>query len=205
MCSSLSEGILIVIEGIDGAGKTSVSKEVTRRLEDLGFKAIYTYEPYTQFIVNVVNEYWSEIDPVVQTLLMAADRYYHISKVILPYMSSGYVVISDRYYYSSLAYQGAQGVDLQWILDVNKFVVKPKLAVYLDVDPEVGLKRKKLSTTRIKGVEADIELIKRARKIYLDLVSRGELLLIDGRLDLGKVVDEVMGHIFKLIRGSNQS
>jgi len=201
----LSEGILIVIEGIDGAGKTSVSKEVTRRLEDLGFKAIYTYEPYTQFIVNVVNEYWSEIDPVVQTLLMAADRYYHISKVILPYMSSGYVVISDRYYYSSLAYQGAQGVDLQWILDVNKFVVKPKLAVYLDVDPEVGLKRKKLSTTRIKGVEADIELIKRARKIYLDLVSRGELLLIDGRLDLGKVVDEVMGHIFKLIRGSNQS
>jgi len=205
VCSSLSEGILIVIEGIDGAGKTSVSKEVTRRLEDLGFKAIYTYEPYTQFIVNVVNEYWSEIDPVVQTLLMAADRYYHISKVILPYMSSGYVVISDRYYYSSLAYQGAQGVDLQWILDVNKFVVKPKLAVYLDVDPEVGLKRKKLSTTRIKGVEADIELIKRARKIYLDLVSRGELLLIDGRLDLGKVVDEVMGHIFKLIRGSNQS
>ncbi|MEM0361885.1 MAG: dTMP kinase [Sulfolobales archaeon] len=201
----MSEGILIVIEGIDGAGKTSVSKEVTRRLEDLGFKAIYTYEPYTQFIVNVVNEYWSEIDPVVQTLLMAADRYYHISKVILPYMSSGYVVISDRYYYSSLAYQGAQGVDLQWILDVNKFVVKPKLAVYLDVDPEVGLKRKKLSTTRIKGVEADIELIKRARKIYLDLVSRGELLLIDGRLDLGKVVDEVMGHIFKLIRGSNQS
>lgn len=201
----MSEGILIVIEGVDGAGKTSVSKEVTRRLKDLGFKAVYTYEPYTQFIVNIVNEYWSEIDPTVQTLLMAADRYYHISKVILPYMRSGHVVISDRYYYSSLAYQGAQGVDLQWILDVNKFVVKPKLAIYLDVDPEVGLKRKESSTTRVRSIEADLELVKRARKIYLDLVSHGELLLIDGRLDLRRVVDEVMSHIFTLIRGLNPS
>lgn len=201
----MSEGILIVIEGIDGAGKTSVSKEVTQRLKDLGFKAVYTYEPYTQFIVDIVNEYWGEIDPVVQTLLMAADRYYHISKVILPYMKSGYVVISDRYYYSSLAYQGAQGVDLQWILDVNKFVVKPKLAVYLDVDPEVGLKRKESSTTRVRSIEADLKLIKRARNIYLDLVSRGELILIDGRLELGGVVDEVMRYVLKSIRSLNQS
>lgn len=201
----MSEGILIVIEGIDGAGKTSVSKEVTQRLKDLGFKAVYTYEPYTQFIVDIVNEYWGEIDPVVQTLLMAADRYYHISKVILPYMKSGYVVISDRYYYSSLAYQGAQGVDLQWILDVNKFVVKPKLAVYLDVDPEVGLKRKESSTTRVRSIEADLKLIKRARNIYLDLVSRGELILIDGRLELGRVVDEVMRYVLKSTRSLNPS
>ncbi len=201
MCSSLSEGVLIVIEGIDGAGKTSVSEEVVLRLKNLGFKAIYTCEPYTHFIVDIMNKYWVEIDPIMQTLLMAADRYYHINKVVVPHIRSGYVVVSDRYYYSSVAYQGAQGVDLQWILDINKFAVRPKLAIYLDIDPEVGLKRKKTSSTRVKSIEDDFELVKRARDIYLDLVTRGELILVDGRPNLKDVINEVMKHILKLMYG----
>ncbi|MEM2157943.1 MAG: dTMP kinase, partial [Sulfolobales archaeon] len=166
----MSEGVLIVVEGIDGAGKTSVSGEVVSRLSNLGFKTVYTYEPYTPFITEVINEYWDEIDPIVLTLLMAADRYYHINRVILPHLRSGHIVISDRYYYSSIAYQGAQGVDTQWIAEVNKFVIKPKLAIYLDVDPEVGLTRKKVSNTRVKSIEANIEMIRKARSIYLDLI-----------------------------------
>lgn len=201
----MSEGILIVIEGIDGAGKTSVSEEVVLRLKSLGFKAIYTYEPYTHFIVDMMNRYWVEIDPAMQTLLMAADRYYHVNKVIIPYMRLGYIVVSDRYYYSSIAYQGAQGIDLQWILDINKFVIRPKLAIYLDIDPEVGLKRKKSSSTRVRSIEADFELVRKARDIYLDLVSRGELILVNGRLNLEDVVNEVMGYILKLVSSLSRS
>ncbi|MEM4519349.1 MAG: dTMP kinase [Sulfolobales archaeon] len=199
----MSEGVLIVVEGIDGAGKTSVSGEVVSRLSNLGFKTVYTYEPYTPFITEVINEYWDEIDPIVLTLLMAADRYYHINRVILPYLRSGHIVISDRYYYSSIAYQGAQGVDTQWIAEVNKFVIKPKLAIYLDVDPEVGLTRKKVSNTRVKSIEANIEMIRKARSIYLDLISRGELVLVNARDELSRVVDEVMKHVLEVIKASS--
>lgn len=199
----MSEGVLIVVEGIDGAGKTSVSGEVVSRLSNLGFKTVYTYEPYTPFITEVINEYWDEIDPIVLTLLMAADRYYHINRVILPHLRSGHIVISDRYYYSSIAYQGAQGVDTQWIAEVNKFVIKPKLAIYLDVDPEVGLTRKKVSNTRVKSIEANIEMIRKARSIYLDLISRGELVLVNARDELSCVVDEVMKHVLEVIKASS--
>ncbi|MEM2756974.1 MAG: dTMP kinase [Sulfolobales archaeon] len=199
----MSEGVLIVVEGIDGAGKTSVSGEVVSRLSNLGFKTVYTYEPYTPFITEVINEYWDEIDPIVLTLLMAADRYYHINRVILPHLRSGHIVISDRYYYSSIAYQGAQGVDTQWIAEVNKFVIKPKFAIYLDVDPEVGLTRKKVSNTRVKSIEANIEMIRKARSIYLDLISRGELVLVNARDELSRVVDEVMKHVLEVIKASS--
>ncbi len=196
----MSRGFLIVIEGIDGAGKTSVSREVVLRLEGLGYKALYTYEPYTEFITELLDKYWDEIDPKMQTLLMAADRYYHINKVVLPYMMSGYVVVSDRYYYSSIAYQGAQGVDPNWILEVNRFVVRPDIAIYIDVEPDVGLRRKSSSETRVKSVEANIDLIGRARRIYLDLVSRGDLVLVNGMSDLRHVVDEVMRNTLNLLR-----
>ena len=197
--SSLSDGVLIVIEGIDGARKTSVAKEVVSRLNGLGVKTVYTYEPYTPFIVEVMSKYWDELDPIMQTLLMTADRYYHVRKVITPYIQQGFTVVSDRYYYSTLAYQGAQGVDINWILTLNNFVIKPTIAIYLDVEPIVGLSRKKSSTTRIKQLESDLELISKARDIYLNLVTRGELLLVNAMADLKVVVDEVFKVILKYL------
>ncbi len=195
--SSLNSGALIVIEGIDGAGKTSVSKEVVSKLNDLGIKAVYTYEPYTPFIVEIMSKYWDELDPIMQTLLMTADRYYHIKNVILPYIQQGFTVVSDRYYYSTLAYQGAQGVDINWILTLNNFIIKPTIAIYLDVEPTVGLSRKKYSTTKIRQLESDLELIRRARDIYLNLVTRGELLLVNAMTDFKVVVNEVLEAILK--------
>jgi len=196
----LSEGSFIVIEGIDGAGKTTVAKELTRRLNGLGIKSIYTYEPFYKFSADFITAYWGDLDPILQTLIMALDRYYHIKKEVIPYLNSGYVVISDRYYYSSIAYQGAQGADINWILSVNRYVLRPKLAIYLDVEPDVGLMRKKHSATRVKELESNLELIKRAREIYLELVRRGELILVDAMRDLNSVLDEVFNLIIKYVK-----
>ncbi len=196
----MSEGSFIVIEGIDGAGKTTVAKELTRRLNGLGIKSIYTYEPFYKFSADFITAYWGDLDPILQTLIMALDRYYHIKKEVIPYLNSGYVVISDRYYYSSIAYQGAQGADINWILSVNRYVLRPKLAIYLDVEPDVGLMRKKHSATRVKELESNLELIKRAREIYLELVRRGELILVDAMRDLNSVLDEVFNLIIKYVK-----
>lgn len=198
----MSEGLFVVIEGIDGAGKTTVAKELTRRLNELGIKSVYTYEPFYKFSVDFITTYWEDLDPILQTLIMALDRYYHIKKEVIPYLNSGYVVISDRYYYSSIAYQGAQGIDINWILSVNRYVLKPKLAIYLDVEPDVGLMRKRRSETRIKELESNLELIRRAREIYLELVGRGELILIDAMRDLNSVLCEVFDLVIKYVRAS---
>jgi len=195
----LSRGHLVVIEGIDGAGKTAISKEVVNRLTSIGIQALYTYEPYETPFTDLIKHYGRGLDPVLQTLLMAADRYYHVKEVIEPYLRSGYLVVSDRYYYSSIAYQGGQGVDIEWIINVNKFVPKPSLAIYLDVRPEVGLERKKYSDTRIKYLQDDMKLLHTARDIYLGLVGRGELIFVNAERDFNSVLSDVLRIVYEFL------
>ena len=181
----------MVLEGIDGAGKTTVAKKVVSLLTKEGIEALYTYEPYTKDLTEMLKKYGRSLGGVMETLLMAADRYYHINEVIKPALSLGKVVVSDRYYYSSMAYQGARGVEISWIKAVNKFVLKPDIAIYIDVPPDLGLKRKINSLTRLEYLEGDLGVIKDVRAIYKDLVSKGELIEIDGTLGLNDVINSI--------------
>ena len=179
----------IVLEGIDGAGKTTIAKEIVNLLTAEGLKALYTYEPYTKDLTRALKKYGKALGGEMETLLMAADRYYHIKEVVRPALNSGKVVVSDRYYYSSMAYQGARGVDISWIKEVNKFVLEPDVAIYIDVPPDLGFKRKTNSSTRLEYLESDLEVIKAVRNIYKELVSSGDLIEIDGTQDLSKVIE----------------
>ncbi|MEM4697654.1 MAG: dTMP kinase, partial [Zestosphaera sp.] len=138
----------IVFEGLDGSGKTTVSLRIVEALAREGFKVLYTYEPYSEDFIKLINDYGKRLGGVMEAYLMAADRYNHVVSVITPALREGLIVVSDRYYYSSLAYQGAKGVDVEWIKTLNKFAPEPDLAIYLDVEPSVGLRRKKSSTTK---------------------------------------------------------
>ena len=185
------DSAFIVLEGIDGAGKTTVAKKIVSLLTKEGIQALYTYEPYTKDLTEMLKKYGRSLGGVMETLLMAADRYYHINEVIKPALSLGKVVVSDRYYYSSMAYQGARGVEISWIKAVNKFVLKPDIAIYIDVPPDLGLKRKINSLTRLEYLEGDLGVIKDVRAIYKDLVSKGELIEIDGTLGLNDVINSI--------------
>ena len=181
----------IVLEGIDGAGKTTVAKKIVGLFISNGISALYTYEPYTKDLTELLKKYGRLLGGVMETLLMAADRFYHINEVIKPALSLGKVVVSDRYYYSSVAYQGAKGVETSWIKTVNKFALKPDVAIYIDVPPDLGLKRKANSSTRLEYMESDLDMIKNVRAIYKDLVGKGELLEIDGTLNLKEVINSI--------------
>ncbi len=185
------DSAFIVLEGIDGAGKTTVAKKIVSLLTKEGIQALYTYEPYTKDLTKMLKKYGRSLGGVMETLLMAADRYYHINEVIKPALSLGKVVVSDRYYYSSMAYQGARGVEIPWIKAVNKFVLKPDIAIYIDVPPDLGLKRKTNSSTRLEYLEDDLGVIKDVRAIYKDLVRKGELIEIDGTLGLNDVINSI--------------
>ncbi len=192
MRGGLCKSLLIVIEGIDGAGKTTIAKSLAEKLNSHGIRSVYTYEPFNDLIVNILNRLGRRLGPVFEALMMAADRYYHVEEIIKPALRDGLTVISDRYVYSSIAYQGAQGVPISWIKTINEFAPRPDLAIYLDVPVELGIKRKKTSTTRIPYLESSAEMLERARKIYMDLVKDGELILVDASLPINEVLNRVV-------------
>ncbi|MBS7655515.1 dTMP kinase [Candidatus Bathyarchaeota archaeon] len=193
------KGLFIVIEGIDGAGKTLQSKLLQKELVKKGFKAVYTAEPSKSFIGKILRETslkGIKLNPEVEALLFAADRFQHINLEVLPSLKKGEIIICDRYLYASLAYQGAQGVDLNWIKTINKFSIKPDLAIYLDVPVEVGLTR---ITKRKKTVFEKIEIEEKVREVYLKLVEEKELILIDANKPIKEVNKEIVDLIFKTL------
>ncbi|MBS7628426.1 dTMP kinase [Candidatus Bathyarchaeota archaeon] len=108
----------------------------------------------------------------------------------MPTLRRGGIVVSDRYIYASIAYQGAQKVDIGWIRCVNNFAPKPDLAIYLDVPAEVAMSR----IRRGRSVMERLEFEKRVREIYLKLVKDGELTYIDG----DRPVEDVDKDIFNI-------
>ncbi|MEM0014960.1 MAG: dTMP kinase [Zestosphaera sp.] len=181
-------GYFIVLEGLDGSGKTSVSVRLAELLERQGFKTLYTYEPYSEDFIRLISDYGRRLGGVMEAFLMAADRYNHVVSVIEPALMEGRVVVSDRYYYSSIAYQGAKGVSVGWIRTLNAFAPEPSVTIYLDVDPELGLARKKSSTTKIKYLEENASFLRRVREIYRRLVADGLMIEVDASRSLEEVV-----------------
>ena len=138
-------GVFIVFEGIDGSGKSTHIKALAKELKGRGYNVIQTSEPSKDRIGNFIRRYAERNDhrltPETEALLFAADRFEHVMTVVEPALKRGRIVISDRYLYSSLAYQGAGGLDLDWIREMNRFAPKPDLGILLDLPPEFSLQR----------------------------------------------------------------
>ncbi len=140
------KGAFIVIEGLDGSGKSTQAKLLARNLKK-SHSTVYTAEPSRgrigKFIRNRILYGETRPPTAVEALLFAADRIEHVQNEVLPALAKGQLVISDRYVYSSLAYQGSAGLSLDWIEAINQHALKPDLALFIDVDPEVVLARLK--------------------------------------------------------------
>ncbi|MEO3993451.1 MAG: dTMP kinase [Desulfurococcaceae archaeon TW002] len=190
----------IVFEGLDGSGKTTVSLRITEALKREGFRVLYTYEPYSEDFIKLINDYGRRLGGVMEAYLMAADRYNHVVSVIVPALRDGLIVVGDRYYYSSLAYQGAKNVDIEWIRTLNRFAPEPDLAIYLDIEPSLGLRRKQSSTTKIKYLEEDENFLHRVRAIYKELVTKGLMTEVDASNNLENVIEECVRILCKKLK-----
>ena len=135
-------GAFICIEGLDASGKTTHARRLVQSLGERGLDAVYTTEPSTgeigEFVRRRILQRRRRVPSVVEALLFAVDRVVHVEKKIEPALREGRIVVSDRYVYSSLAYQGAAGLDMKWIEEINRFALLPDLAIYIDVPPEEG-------------------------------------------------------------------
>lgn len=193
------KGFFVCIEGLDGCGKTTQAKLLVRKLKQMGFDAIYTAEPSRGKIGQFIKKHclYSEkrVSVVVEALLFAADRLEHIENEITPALNNGKIVISDRYIYSSLAYQGAAGLDLEWIKLINKNAIKPNSAIFIDVEPEIVVQRLR----RKKSVMEKLETQRKVREVYMTFVREGELVKIDGNKSKTKVAEAILEVVLKLL------
>ena len=182
-------GKFIVFEGIDGSGKGTQLSKLKEYLKSTNQDAVFTREPgggkISEDIRKVIKDKEnSSMTDICELLLFEAARNQHLHDVILP--NTDKIVVSDRYYLSTIAYQGyARGIDLDVINMANKIAtegVDPDCVVYLDVPPVVGAARNSLHTEKIDRIEL-------AGNSFMDKVYAGYQKAIEQNPNLWIVVD----------------
>jgi dTMP kinase len=140
-------GVLIALEGIDGSGKTTQAMSLAATLARIGRRVLCTQEPTFGPGGRRLRDYLAGADrhltPSEELELFQADRREHVANTIRPALARGWIVITDRYYYSSAAYQGALGLDPQTILAASEaFAPRPNLVVIFTLPLPVALARR---------------------------------------------------------------
>lgn len=202
-------GLFISFEGGEGSGKSTAINLIKDRLTEKGLKVIVTREPggvsVSEQIRKVILDINNQMSKETEALLYAASRTEHLHAKVIPYVNEGYIVISDRYLDSSLAYQGfARGIGIDRVLEVNMFAREymPKRTYFFDVTPEVGL-------TRIQGRDKidrlDLETIDFHQKVYDGYLKVCEMypervMRVDGMQSVEEIVNTITEDILSLIK-----
>lgn len=142
--------MFITLEGIEGSGKTTQARHIVEFLQGKGYECVATREPGGTKIGKKIRAILldpgsNDMDPLVELLLYTADRTQHVKQIVLPLLAAGKMVLCDRYYDATLAYQGfARGLDIGLIQMLHRLLLKdlkPDLTILLDLAPQEGLSR----------------------------------------------------------------
>ena len=201
---STSKGIFITFEGIDGCGKSTQVKMLVEALNKHQRKTILVREPGGTTISEEIRDillhrHLADICDRTEALLMTGSRAQLTYEVILPNLNQGKNVIADRYYDSTLAYQGGgRELDLDWLIKLNQFAtydLEPNVTFFVDVLPEEAIRRKSQEPDRIE--RAGIELQMRVRNIYLDLANRFQerFVILDGHESIENIHGDILSEL----------
>jgi dTMP kinase len=207
-------GQFITFEGIEGCGKTTQIKLAGEYLKQRSIPFIITEEPGGTPIGRKIREILlnkgslGEINSEAELLLFSAARSQHVKDVIIPALKECTLVLCDRFYDATLAYQGyGRGLDIDFIRFINDFSsvnLKPGLTFLLDLPVEIGLKRAMNRISRIKEGRAedrfereDVEFHKRVRAAYLFLAEQdnNRFRVINSTQDIETVHQEICSHL----------
>jgi dTMP kinase len=172
--SFMRENPFIVIEGIDGSGKSTQIELLKENLEKAGHHVKTTFEPTDGPIGKLIRQVFRHEIPADQHTiagLFLADRLEHIlnkENGLLQWLKEGFTVISDRYYLSSFAYHGVH-VDMDWVISCNQKcaeLLRPDLNIFIDITPEVSMKRLQKGRDELEMYET-LENLTNVREAYL--------------------------------------
>jgi len=199
--------MFITFEGPEGSGKSSLIPKLSKTLNEAGFEVVQTREPggtaigdqIRDTLLSLKNE---EMHPVTETLLFQASRAQHVNQVIKPAIVKGKVVLCDRYADSTMAYQGyGHQRDLKTISQLIAYAtsnLKPGLTILLDLDVEMGLKRRSGDSGSWNRLDAkEVAFHKRVRAGYLEMAaSEPERWAI---VDASRPLDVVLKDVCKIV------
>ncbi|MDY0010328.1 MAG: dTMP kinase [Candidatus Izemoplasmatales bacterium] len=207
----MMKGKFITFEGTEGSGKTSVIKEVKKHYELKGYAVMVTREPggisISEKIRDILlNKENTEMDPRTEALLFAAARRQHLVEKIKPALAKGMIVLCDRFVDSSLVYQGyARNIGIDKVYDINYFAIEdalPDLTIFVDVRPEVGLKRV-FQTPNREVNRLDLENMEFHKLIYsgyLELAKKYDRIKkVNGEQNIEEVAKEAINLIDKIL------
>ena len=203
-------GHFISFEGIDGSGKSTQAKVLTKTLEDLGHNVVLTREPGGSIGAEEIRRLVLQGDPdrwsaESEILLFTAARRDHLEKTILPALDAGKIVICDRFADSTRMYQGLSRGDLRILVDELHSLMIPRdpdLTVLIDLDPKLGLTRaKSRNTVEERFEDFGISLQEKMRVGFLNLAEEyaERFRVIDGQRDIDVVAADVLSVVQKHI------
>ncbi len=205
-------GLFIVIEGVDGSGKSTQASLLADYLRGLGRRVHHTAEPTESGLGGMVRDGLGGEHPRTTEELAAmflADRVAHNvspKSGIKQYLESGTDVVCDRYYYSSLAYQGVDGA-LQWVADMNlnsPVIEKPDICVFIDLDPEKCLEHIRAGRSHFEIYEENSAIIAETRRrygiVFEMLKGRDNIVTVDGARTPQEVSADVIAAVSKLLK-----
>lgn len=189
-----NQPFFIVFEGIDGSGKTTLSKMLQYYLQAEGFETVWYREPgdseWGRKIRDLANS--NDSIPIEEELnYFLEDRKFTVKHYITPAREHGKIMILDRYFYSTACYQGARGLDVEEILAVNRsFAPEPDCVLLIDVTVETALKRINQNRDSTARLFEKKEYLEAVRQRYLSL-SGDNIYLIDGNNALETVFGDI--------------
>ena len=202
MIKNKYKGKFIVIEGLDGAGSSTQVIRVANFLKERNKKIHITKEPTNSLIGGLIRGQltgdWKSSPECLQ-LLFAADRAHHLDKELIPLLKRGINVISDRYFFSTIAFGSTEIKDKEWLININDRFIIPDLTILVKVSPKICIKR-------IKGSRFQIELFEKEKKLqktwenYKKLVEEFDnIKIVNGERKVEEISYEIINLIEKVI------
>jgi len=187
--------MFIVIEGIDGCGKTTQARFIYEWLIEQGRDVFLTAEPSKNRIGLFIREILSgseRVNPETLALLFTADRSEHLTREVKPALNDGKIVVMERYVNSTIAYQTAQGVRKEWIVKLNEFAIKPDLTIFIDLKPEIAVERIEIQSREI------FENREFQEKVYKEYLNLKDMVRIDGNGSKKDIFNNIKDKIMEL-------
>ncbi|MBN1813004.1 MAG: dTMP kinase [Anaerolineae bacterium] len=197
----------ITLEGPEGSGKTTQIPLLVDWLCGQGYEVELTREPGGTDIGDQIRDVLHDshntaMDATAEILLYSADRAQHVAQCIRPALAAGRIVVSDRYYDSTLAYQGyGRGLDIEMLRAITAFAtggLKPDLTLYLDIAPEEGLRRRQANEEEWNRLDAEtLDFHRRVRAGYMELIAQepGRWVVIDAARPVKEVQEEIRAQV----------
>ena len=195
-------GFFVDIEGLDGSGSSTQVKLVAKELKKEGVKPYLTKEPTKgpigKLVRSALEGQWNSLPPASVQLLFAADRGRHLNEEIIPKLEKGKMIITDRYAWSSVAF-GSVHLSKEWLMELNRDFILPDLTIFIEVTPEICLKRLEKEKKEVRLFEEE-EHLEQTWDTYHWLAQKfwwAQIAVVDGERKVEEVTEEILSLIKK--------